>query len=150
MFPGGLLDFVPAPIPIRLQRGNRSWGCEHIAAKHAPWLSLHKVDAPAMVFKKLQGTGRIYTSEEDDKLKIALRIAPSAVVILRFIKSEAAYFRVVTCYALQRIVDGTEVGRYQGIANLKGGPVPAFTIEDPPPATIVTVRHARRRQLRVE
>lgn len=107
--------------PVRLQRGNPSWGAIHIAQKHAIWLNKNKLEVQEMIWLKLQHAGTIYNSEENNKIKIDLRNNPPAMMVLRFIQ-ELQFFTVVTLYPRTGRIDGVPIGRYPG--NGMKGPAP--------------------------
>jgi len=122
IFPGGLVPDIPADLPIRLQRGNGQWGALHIATKHGHWLKKQGLDVHEMVWHKLRQRGAIYTTEENGKLKISLRISPAALVVLRLISSGAEVFMtVVSVYFHPKALDGTKLAEYKPAEGLPAG-----------------------------
>ena len=111
MCPGGMLEWVPDPLPIRLHVGDLSWGELHIGHKHKVWVNRQKMSVAALVYHKLNQHGSLYTTEADTKFKISLRLAPDALCVLRYEK--AAYWSVVTLYSHPQRLDGTRLGKYR-------------------------------------
>jgi hypothetical protein len=143
VFPGGLIEWITTDTPIRLQRGDSKWGARHIAIKHGHWLKKEKLEVSEMVWRKLSQPGSVYVSEDDGKLKISLRIHPSALMILRYIKTPTdRFFTVVSVYAHPNALDGTHVGVYRPPSNVSQIP-PVFTLPLPPPLPQVTYKKRR-------
>jgi len=113
IIPGGTHPDQPADAPVRLQRGDFGWGAIHIATKHGHWLDKNNLQVHEMVWFKLQQAGGIYNTEEEDKLKISLRISPSALLILRFIPRHG-FFTVVSLFLHPNGLDGEHIGHYPG------------------------------------
>lgn len=142
-FPNAILSDIGVDgidIPIRLQRGDAGFGAVHIVREHGRWLDLHKLDAVSMVWLKLQGNGKIYTTEEDDKLKINLYLHPKALLVLRFIPKKEPFFTVVTTYLSDGSLDGDELGHYPGHGN---NVTPIFTLPEPKKKPTVIVKTKR-------
>lgn len=127
-------------IPIRLQRGDSSFGSTHIDYKHKAWLQKNKTTAPEMVWIKLQQSGFIYTTEEDDKLKVVMRMPPAALVVLRFIEAREPFFSIVSVYFREGQLDGTKLGIYP---STKNDATPEFTIPDLPKTATVFIKKKR-------
>jgi hypothetical protein len=116
LFPGGLLEWAPEPLPIRLHVGNLSWGERHIGHKHGVWVRRQKMSVAALVHHKLNQHGSLYTTEADTKFKISLRLAPDALCVLRYERqSDGGYWSVVTLYSHPQGLDGMRIGRYRPI-----------------------------------
>lgn len=142
VFPAGLVEGFDDPTPIKLQRGDRSWGARHIAIKHGVWLDKSKLEVHEMVWRKLREGGAIYSAESDDKLKLSLRISPTALLILRYISAQQ-FFTVVSVYAHPYELDGTKLNRWPGQAFT--GAMPAFCLPAPAPVAQPTVVVKKRR-----
>lgn len=150
-FPGGIISSIPEEIPIRLQRGDNSWGGIHIATKHGHWLDKQKLDVHEMVWLKLRQPGAIYTTESDGKIKISLRIHPSALLILRLIRGDTDIFMtVVSVYFHSSAPDGTQLALYRPLESLPPGelkpPIPLYVLPTPPapPANPVVIYKKKR------
>lgn len=144
-FPNAILNDIGVDgidIPIRLQRGDAGFGAFHIVKEHGRWLDLHKLDVASMVWLKLQGNGKVYTTEEDDKLKINLYLNPKALLVLRFIPKKEPFFTVVTTYLSDGVLDGDELGHYPG-----NGECTIPNIILPPPKKKPTVIIKKKRTL---
>jgi len=129
-------------LPIRLQRGDTSWGAEHIERKHKPWLVKSNLNAQQMVWTKLQQSGPVYSTEENDKSKIIMRMPPAAFVILRLINTKPEPFlTVVSVYFREGGADGTKMGFYP---STKHKELPTFTIKDIPNSPKITIRNKKR------
>lgn len=135
--PAGTHPMQPSDAPVRLQRGDFGWGAIHIARDHGHWLDRNKMQVHEMVWAKLQHPGGIYNTEEVDKLKISLRISPSALLILRFIP-RYQFFTVVSLYLHPDELDGEHIGQYPG--NGLQGPAPNLTLPLPPAPVVVTYK----------
>lgn len=161
VFPGGTISSIPDPLPIRLQRGDRTWGGLHIATKHGHWLKKQQLDVHEMVWLKLRQQGAVYTTEENGKLKISLRIHPAALLILRLIDTGSEIFlTVVSVYFHPQSLDGDKLCDYRPTQYLPGGDrklvYPAFSLPSsvppelapanpsPPPAP--TVKYKKKRE----
>jgi hypothetical protein len=129
IFPAGIIDYVAKDTPIRLQRGDGGFGAVHIAKSHGPWLDKHKVDVATMVWSKLQGSGKVYTTEESEKHKIDLRFNPQALAVLKYkcIRGQSPFFTVVTMYLPEGTLDGEVIGHYRGKG---GGMPPVFALQE--------------------
>ena len=145
------LAFIPAGIhpaqqqdaPVRLQRGDAGWGAIHIAKDHGHWLDINKMQVHEMVWKKLQHAGGIYSTEDVGKLKITLRISPSALLILRFIP-KSNFYTVVSLYPYPNRLDGDHIGHYSG--NGKQGPMPNLSLPISS-APVVTYKRIFKRKI---
>jgi hypothetical protein len=156
IFPGQLIPEVPDSIPVCLQRGDRSWGGIHIATKHGHWLDGQKLDVHEMVWLKLRQPGSIYSTESDGKLKISLRIHPSALLILRLIRGASGksalgdFMTVVSVYFHPKSLDGKRIAAYQPIAPPqpfgKMPIIPQYALPLPPPLPLSpTVIYRKKR-----
>lgn len=111
LIPAGVLG-CPEPTPIRLQRGTTAWGAFHIQQKHWHWVQKHALSVPELAWSKCQQAGRIYDAEEACKSKIALRVHPSALMLLKYQGGSSPYFSISTLYAMPTSLDGTYLARY--------------------------------------
>ena len=113
VIPGGTLDGFNVDLPIRLQVGNPAFGKQHIINRHSPWLDKHQKSVEEMLFEKLGSPGQVWTTEEDDKIKIMMSLAPDAVLVLKLINTKKdSFFSVTTIYHKRGSVDGSRIGRY--------------------------------------
>lgn len=150
IFPAGLVAQVPDALPVRLQRGDRLWGGLHIATKHGHWLDKQRLDVHEMVWLKLRQQGSVYTTEIEGKLKISLKIHPSALLVLRLIETaNESFMTVVSVYFHPNSLDGTFLSSYQPFESLPAGgaaltiPHYALPVHLPPPPTVVTYKKKR-------
>lgn len=112
--PAGIIKGFDEELPIRLQVGTPAWGKVHIENRHSRWLASKSMCACEMLYKKLGQSGQIFSTEENGKIKIMMRIAPDALLVLRYVntgKSEP-FFTVVTLYYHNQHLDGESLGRY--------------------------------------
>lgn len=112
IIPKGTIREVDIDLPIRLQVGNPSFGYQHIEKKHSRHfgdLSTHE-----FIYNKLGQSGTIYTTEEESKLKILLRVSPSSLLVLRMVDHNSLgwFLTIVSIYPKEGRVDGKEIGRY--------------------------------------
>ena len=115
VFPASTIPGIAHELPIRLQRGTIEWGSTHVEKKHGHWLLKHKVNVGEMLWKKTQQVGTIYATETEDKTKISLTFFPTALLILRLIRGDSPYLRVVTIYEHPKeALDGEQIGRFVG------------------------------------
>lgn len=110
--PAGTIKYLNQETPIRVQVGDYSWGYIHTAHKHRDFLSKNKSTLEELFYKKLGQSGSIYSTEEDKKFKISMRLSPSVIVLLRYIP-KGEFLTLVTMYQLNRRLDGIELGRYR-------------------------------------
>ncbi|CAN5443749.1 hypothetical protein BH09PSE6_BH09PSE6_07280 [soil metagenome] len=68
-----------------------------------------------MLQLKLAQRGDIYCTETDNKLKLSLKVAPSALVVLQLEERSTPYFSVTTTYFRTGPMDGKLMGRYGGV-----------------------------------
>lgn len=141
IIPGGTHPDQPDDAPVRLQRGDFGWGAIHIAKDHGHWLDKNKMQVHEMVWTKLQHAGGIYNTEDDNKLKISLRISPSALLILRFIP-RYCFYTVVSLYLHPNGLDGEHIGHYPG--NGKLGAAPNLILPIPPVPVPVKVIYKKK------
>lgn len=113
IIPSGTIRGLNTDMPIRLQAGTFKWGKSHIEKKHGYWLKQQGKSVCELLHAKLGQPGAFYSSEEDDKVKLVMRVAPDALIILRQIETRyEEFFTVTTMYQVPRHIDGSEVGRY--------------------------------------
>lgn len=145
IFPGGLIEGFDDPTPIKLQRGDMSWGARHIATKHSAWLTKNKLEVHELVWRKLREPGNIYSTEDASKLKLSLRISPTSLLVLRYFEAKR-FFTVVSAYVHPSQLDGLHLGRWPGRS--EAAPMPAFCLPAVPiRATGVPVVNVKRRRL---
>jgi hypothetical protein len=107
------------PVPIRLQVGTKEWGAHHITLRHGSWLAQHGVSAAEMVYLKLSQPGGVYAAEEASKLKVNLRLSPTALLILRYFERPLPFLTVVTAYSKgSGKLDGNYLGVYPGLLRI--------------------------------
>lgn len=117
VFPGGIVEGVNSDIPIQLKVGNLSYGEKHIYHRHANWVKKQNFNSVAeFVYFKLAQPGEIYCTEADKKIKIMMRLKPSAIMVMELSHRHEAHFSVTTLYYHQNTLDGTKLGRYPGCA----------------------------------
>lgn len=113
IIPSGTIRGISIDMPIRLQTGKVSWGKTHIEKRHGNELKQIKMTVCELLHKKLGQPGSFYSSEEENKIKLVMRLAPDTLVILRHIETRyEEFFTVTTMYRIPRSIDGSEVGRY--------------------------------------
>lgn len=100
---------------VRLQNGKKpSFGYEHILFKHGAWAKKLASSIPELIYIKLGQSGDIYLTEHQNKVKILLRVNPSALMVLNYIE-KGNFFSVVTLYNQRSsVLDGEKIGRYLG------------------------------------
>lgn len=141
IIPGGLTPITQLDMPIWLHHGTDEWGAKHILKKHGHWLTKIKMNAPELVWHKCQQTGIVHDTSSTSKFTIAMEIAPSALMVLRFVKKDDL-FTVVTFYYRDRSPEGTMLGRYVGVKATN--PNPVFDLVAKPQPTII-VKPPRRK-----
>lgn len=111
--PAGVIGQYPDGVPIRLPAGDKKYGAIHILQGHGHWVRRHQPNGcvATLLHRKLSQPGRIFTAESDNKMTIAMRMAPDAFLVLKLM---ADFMSVTTLYLRQRTLEGTEVGRYLG------------------------------------
>ncbi|MEQ1556627.1 MAG: hypothetical protein ABL915_07495 [Gallionella sp.] len=115
IFPAGLVDGVESETPIYLKVGNLSYGETHIRSKHFHWVKKQNFQSVAeLVYFKLEQPGLVYCTETDSKLKIMMRLNPSAMLVLQLYHHPHLHFSVTTIYQHQSALDGEKLGRYPG------------------------------------
>ena len=113
IIPSGTIRGLSVDMPIRLQTGEFSWGKTHIEKKHGYELKQLGMTVFELLYKKLGQPGSFYSSEEENKIKLVMRLAPDTLVILRQIETRhEEFFTVTTMYRIPRSIDGSEIGRY--------------------------------------
>lgn len=142
LLPTAVAGISEGPAPIRLQRGDNTFGACHIEERHGHWVRLHAASAPELVWTKCRQVGTIYSAEEPEKGKIWLPIHPAALMVLRYVPRDG-FWTVVSLYFHEGPLDGMVLGRYTD--TLPNPPaVPAFSIRDFP-ATPKIVYKPRRK-----
>lgn len=112
---GGTIAKFASDIPIFLKVGNLSFGERHIAAKHSVWVKKQSVHSVAeLVYLKLEHSGEIYCTEVAHKIKIIMRLKPSAIMVMQYDPNPEPHFSIVTLYFHQDKLDGSKIGRYRG------------------------------------
>jgi len=113
VIPAGVIPQLTENTPIRLQNGNTWFGARHILKRHRPWLVKHQPNGcvATLAHRKLSQIGRVYSTEEDNKLSFAMRVHPEALMILRH---EKDFLTIVSMYLKQSQIEGTEILRYMG------------------------------------
>ncbi len=115
IFPGGIIPGFTVDVPIRLKVGNLAYGGKHIQHRHAVWCKKQGFDSvPALVYHKLSHAGEVYSTESAGKLKIMMRLNPSALLVIEHITHPEPHFSITTLYHHQSALDGTRLGRYPG------------------------------------
>lgn len=118
--PAGVIHGIPNRSPIWLKVGTEAYGERHIAKRHGHWVQQQKLSVAELVFHKLGQSGLIYTTEREGKIKINLRLSPSALMVLDWVDHPVtAHFSVTTIFAHTRHLDGTILGRYCGRQSAK-------------------------------
>lgn len=114
IFPAGIVPELTTDTPIRLKVGNPSFGATHIQ-KHARWYRQNGFkSAPELVFFKLSQPGMVYCTEKESKIKIMMRLKPSALLVLDFFDKGDPHLSVTTIYYNNSTLDGELIGRYPG------------------------------------
>lgn len=117
VFPGGIVEGIDSNIPIFLKVGTPDYGEKHIRKKHAHWVKIQKFNSVAeLVYFKLAQPGEIYCTEADKKIKIMMRLNPSAIMVMELFYRPQLHFSVTTLYYHQNTLDGKKLGRYPGRA----------------------------------
>lgn len=114
IFPGGIIAGLDDPLPIRLKVGNIAYGETHIWKRHGHWVKRSGMSVPSLVYEKLGHSGQIYNTESGSKLKVSLRLSPSALLVLELIERGTLHFSVTSLYAHPAHLDGQIIGRYPG------------------------------------
>lgn len=114
-FPANVIECVPEPLPIFLKVGNSLFGAKHISLRHGHWVKRHCNSVQELVYLKLGQSGSIFSSEQDSKLKICLRLNPDALLVLNlFDRVEVPHFSVTSIYAMPSTLDGMRLGKFPG------------------------------------
>lgn len=114
VIPGGVFTGIDVNTPIRLQNGTPHYGFQHIRSRHNHWVTRQEPTGciATLLHRKLSQSGRLHVAEAE-KLTLAMRVSPEAVVILRHIRP-AGFLTVVTMYYRQGAIEGDSLGRYLG------------------------------------
>lgn len=114
-FPGGIIPGVQDSIPIWLRVGTSAYGVKHIQQRHGHWVKKHATCVAELVYLKLAHPGQVYCAEEANKIKISMKLNPSALLVLNLItRVEQPHLSVTTLYFHQGVLDGELLGRYPG------------------------------------
>lgn len=114
VIPAGTIEGFDEDLPIRLQVGDKGFGQKHIEFRHGHWLKKIKKTVQEALSTKLGQSGNIFTTEEDNKLKIMMRVSPDSLLIIRYVPNKQGnFFTVVSLYYKNERVDGDHVGRYE-------------------------------------
>ncbi|MGR4991337.1 hypothetical protein ACPV3U_17335 [Vibrio rotiferianus] len=114
VIPAGTIKGFDEDLPIRLQVGNKGFGQKHIEFRHSHWLKKITKTVQEALATKLGQSGSIYTTEEDNKLKIMMRVSPDSLLVIRHVSNrQGNFFTVVSLYYKNERVDGDYVGRYE-------------------------------------
>jgi hypothetical protein len=71
------------------------------------------------VYLKLSQPGSVYAAEEASKLKVNLRLSPTALLILRYFERPLPFLTVVTAYSKgSGKLDGNYLGVYPGLVRI--------------------------------
>lgn len=65
-----------------------------------------------MVHLKLQQSGKVFSTEQNDKTKVSMTVSPSALLVLKFVPRYEC-LTVVTIYSQQGRLDGELLGHYK-------------------------------------
>lgn len=139
---GGVPGITDQDAPIRLQRGDASFGAHHIQTKHRRWVMTQQTSVPALVWKKCRQSGSIYSTEEIDKGKIWMPLSPAALLVLRYLPT-LNFWSVVTLYFHEGRLDGDRLCRYIDAMAKPATPL-AFTIPERPVVPVVLPKPKRR------
>jgi hypothetical protein len=141
IIPAGTLAVAATDAPVRLQRGDVTFGAIHVASRHGIWLDTYKKCVEEMIWLKLQQSGTIYCTEDEDKFKVSIVLHPTALLVLRYIpRLRDPFFAVTTLYPVNTRLDGSVVGKYFGPGNVN---MPIFTWPVPRLAPTVTIKKRR-------
>lgn len=152
VMPGGEIGSA-TDLEIRLQRGTPTWGWRHIDQKRRKWAleksNRHPFPVPWVVWKKCQQPGAIWTTEEAGKIKLAMQLAPNALMVLRLHDDDIPFLTVVSIYTHDGSLDGERIGRYPGTRWAGGNPTFYLPEANPLPAKTETpvVSYKARRNL---
>lgn len=114
IIPDGTLAGFTGDLPICLQTGTPGWGKIHIERNHGGWLQRQGTTVCDLLYKKLGQPGTFYSTEEDNKLKLVMRLSPDALLAFRHIRHYhlGDFLTIITMYRVPRHIDGSEIGRY--------------------------------------
>lgn len=113
--PANTINGIDFDMPIRLQIGDSFFGTKHIIARHGKWVQQQQPNGcvATLLHKKLNTSGPIHLLD-DNKIAIALRVAPDATIFLKMVDD---FFSVTTMYYKRNLeipVDNTRKIRYMG------------------------------------
>ena len=112
VIPANTIEGFDRDIPIRLQKGTKSFGQEHIHIKHGRWLHKHKLSLTELLSLKLAQPGIFYSTKHENKIKLMMRLTPDTLIVLRYEKSDGGFFTIVTMYKKRGSVKGHKIGLY--------------------------------------
>lgn len=136
---GGLTD---GPAPIRLQRGDVTFGAHHIEQKHGHWVKANAASVPELVWRKCRQSGVLSSTEDVKKGKIWLPIHPSSLMILSYVPGKR-FWTVVSLYFHEGPLDGQQIGRYTDTMKVRAT-APVFSIREFPSPPRIVVRAKRK------
>ena len=114
-FPEGILPLYGQALPIWLKVGTSAYGERHIKQRHSHWVRKHAGSVPELVYLKLGHAGQVYCTEEQGKIKVSMRLNPSALLVLNLCtEASEPHLSVTTLYFHQGKLDGDILGRYPG------------------------------------
>jgi hypothetical protein len=139
---GGVKGITDQSAPIRLQRGDLTFGACHIDDRHGHWVRKMKCNTPELVWRKCRQPGSIYSTEESEKGKIWMPIQPAALMVLRYVAA-MNFWTVVSLYFHEGRLDGEKLGEYTDNMKLPAT-MPTFAIKDLPKTPTIIVKPRRR------
>lgn len=142
VIPTGVKGITEQSAPIRLQRGDMTFGAHHIESKHGHWVRKHAANAQELVWKKCRQSGLIYSTEAIEKGKIWMPIQPSALMVLAYVEAEN-FWTVISLYFHEGPLDGEEIGRYKDMMDNPPA-MPVFSIRGLPPQPLIRFKPRRR------
>lgn len=120
VFPGGIIPDVAGSVPIWLKVGTSAYGEKHIRMRHGHWVRKHANCVAELVYLKLGHSGQVYCTEDAGKIKISMRLNPSALLVLDLVtKVDQPHMSVTTLYFHQGPLDGDLIGRYPGRPSIR-------------------------------
>lgn len=96
--PAGTIPGIDVTAPICLQTGTPAFGYTHIRNKHLNWLMLNHPEGcvATILHRKLSQNGVFH--QRDGKHIIAMRMSPSALIVLRW-QDKQNFYSVTSMYA---------------------------------------------------
>lgn len=140
---GGVKGITDLDAPIRLQRGDLTFGAIHIETKHGHWVKTQlKTTAPALVWQKCRQSGSIYSTEEAEKGKVWMPLSPAALMLLGYVPNKN-FWTVVSLYFHEGKLDGEKIGHYSDSMAAPAA-APEFSIKELPKPPTITVKPKRK------